>query len=451
MSATEPPAVQPVGARSPGIRPPPVPGSLSQAAFEQRLRDAVMDAAPMLNAKLLPVSVRSSALDRALAAGLPQIRDDLWRYADLKFLGGAPWAPLPAAQDASRWLGAAQAFLPVPLAGFERIVFVNGRHSAELSSAAAVDSDATALVPERTRHERFGWLNDAFATDVARLQIAGARQIELVFIATPVDAPQAQHPRLELAVQPGSSLLLVERHLGDAGGNSLINVAVQLHLGRDARCLHLREQSLSAEAQLLDTLQAALDANATYELTQLVLGARSARSSQRLSLYGAGATARVYGVAVSQGQRTLDQSLLVDHIARGTTSTQVLRGIARDRARVAWRSRVEVAATAKGSASEQSLKGLLAGAGAEVDLRPQLEIHTDEVRASHGATTGALDENMRFYLLSRGLDPDTARGVLEWSFLEDAVSRVTDAGLRQLAEQRLLATVGSNVAREALR
>ncbi|HMA12509.1 MAG TPA: SufD family Fe-S cluster assembly protein [Steroidobacteraceae bacterium] len=433
------------------VRPPPVPGSLSQAAFEQRLRDAVMDAAPMLNPKLLPVSVRSSALNRALAAGLPQIRDDLWRYADLKFLGSAPWAPLPAAQDASRWSGAASAFLPAPMPGFERFVFVNGRHAPMLSGPLpAVDSEAAALVPERTRHERFGWLNDAFATDLARLQVTGVRQIELLFIATPVEVPQAQHPRLELTVLPGSSLVLVERHLGDAGGNSLVNAAVQLHLGKDSSCRHLREQSLAADAQFLDTLQVALDAHADYELTQLVLGARTARSSQRLSLYGAGSTARVQGVTVAEGHRTLDQSLLVDHVAPDSTSRQVLRGIARDRARVAWRSRVEVAAGARRSASEQSLKGLLGGNGGEVDLRPQLEIHTDEVRASHGATTGALDENMRFYLLSRGLDPETARGVLEWSFLEDAISRMGDATLRQVAEQRLLATVGSSVAREAL-
>jgi Fe-S cluster assembly protein SufD len=142
---------------------------------------------------------------------------------------------------------------------------------------------------------------------------------------------------------------------------------------------------------------------------------------------------------------------LVDHLAPDCVSRQVLRGIARDRARVAWRSRVEVAASARRCASEQSLKGLLGGTGAEIDLRPQLEIHTDEVRASHGATTGALDENMRFYLLSRGLDPETARGVLEWSFLADAISHMGNATLRQLAEQWLLLGVDNSVAREALR
>jgi Fe-S cluster assembly protein SufD len=428
----------------------PVPGSLSQAAFEQRLRDAVMDAAPLLNPKLLPVNVRSAALNRALAAGLPQLREDLWRYADLKFLGSAPWAPLPAAQDATRWMATARPFLPPPLPGFERLVFVNGRHAAPLSDAIAPVDALAPLVPERTRHERFGWLNDAFATDMARLLVNGTRQIEVLFIATPVDAPQAQHPRLELAVQAGSALTLVERHLGNAGGNSLVNAAVQLHVAQDARCQHLREQSLDGGAQFLDTLQVALDANAEYELTLLQLGARSARSSQRLSLYGRGASARVHAVALAQGARTLDHSLLVDHVAPGSSSSQVLRAIARDRARIAFRSRVEVAATATGASSDQSLKGLLGGTGAEVDLRPQLEIHTDQVRASHGATTGALDENMRFYLLSRGLDQQTARGLLEWSFLEDAICRIGNTTLRRLAESRLLASVGSSVAQEAL-
>jgi len=430
---------------------PPVPGSLSQAAFEQRLRDAVMDAAPMLNSRLLPVSVRSAALNRALAAGLPQLRDDLWRYADLKFLGSAPWAPSPTAQDPTRWQGAAAAVLPQREAGFERLVFVNGRHAPELSDAIpAFDASVSPLVPERTRHERFGWLNDAFATDLVRLAVEGERRLEIVFVSTAIDAPQAVHPRLELLLRPGASLTLLERHVGGAGHASLINSATQLHLGSGAHCQHLREQSLSLESQLLDTLQVALDSNAEYALTLLQLGTRSLRSSQRLSLYGAGAGARIHGTAVSQGSRTLDHSLLVDHVAPRTTSQQVLRGIARDRSRIAWRSRVEVAATAHNASSQQSLKGLLGGAGAEVDLRPQLEIHTDQVRASHGATTGALDENMRFYLLSRGLDPDTARGLLEWSFLEDAVSLVGDPALRRLAERSLVAALGSSVAGEAV-
>jgi Fe-S cluster assembly protein SufD len=111
---------------------------------------------------------------------------------------------------------------------------------------------------------------------------------------------------------------------------------------------------------------------------------------------------------------------------------------------------VEVTATARGTNCEQSLKGLLNNPGAEIDLRPQLEIHTDAVRASHGATTGALDQNMLFYLLSRGLDADTARGLLEWAFCEDAIKLIGQPLLRRQVELALADCLGNSVAHEAL-
>jgi Fe-S cluster assembly protein SufD len=213
---------------------------------------------------------------------------------------------------------------------------------------------------------------------------------------------------------------------------------------------HLRWQALADDAQLLDTMQLALDRDASYQLTLLQVGARAARTSLRASLYGAGSTFTLQGAVVGSGRRTLDNSLLVDHLAPHTTSDQVFRAIARDTTRIACRSRVEVTRKARGSVSSQSLKGLLATTGAEIDLRPQLEISTDEVRASHGATTGALDENMRFFLLSRGLDNDSARALLEWAFLEDAVRGIELPELRRAAEQLLAAALGSDIARQVL-
>jgi Fe-S cluster assembly protein SufD len=140
----------------------------------------------------------------------------------------------------------------------------------------------------------------------------------------------------------------------------------------------------------------------------------------------------------------------VDHVAPHARSRQVFRAIARDGARIACRSRVEVTRNARGADSAQSLKGLLGGQGSEIDLRPQLEILTDDVRASHGATTGALDENMRFYLASRGLDADTARALLEWAFLEDALAGLDLPALRAAAERALASALGSDVARQVL-
>jgi Fe-S cluster assembly protein SufD len=415
-------------------------------SYEQRLRAAIMDAAPMLDSRTVPLAARSDALNHALAAGLPKRRDDLWRYADLRFLDTAPLGPVAGAGPATD-----APVLPARLPGFTRLVLHNGRLVASLSDPCpALSRDATPLVPARTRHERFGWLNDAFATDVARLVVDGPALIELVIAATPGAIAQATHPRVEVSLRDNAELVLVERHVGSLGDDSLVNVAVQLHCAPGSSCRHLRWQSLAADAQLLDTLQVALDRDARYSLALLQLGSRSARSSTRISLYGRGAQATVCGVSVAGEKRTIDTSLLVDHIGADTTSAQTLRALARDRAQLAWRSRVEVTASARGTSCEQSLKGLLNNPGAEIDLRPQLEIHTDAVRASHGATTGALDQNMLFYLLSRGLDADTARGLLEWAFCEDAIRLIDQPLLRRQAELALADCLGNRVAHEAL-
>jgi Fe-S cluster assembly protein SufD len=430
---------------------PPVPGSLSNAAYEQRLRDAIMDSAPLLNAKILPVSVRSAALNKALAAGLPQLRDDLWRYADLRYLASAALGPAAAAADEAL-IRAATPLLPSRLAGYTRLVFVNGRLlSAVSDSCPELSLSVPPLVPDRTKHERFGWLNDAFATDVARLALSGALKLEIIFIAVHGAGREAVYPRLEVTLAAQAELVLVERHLGSTGPDGLINAAVQVHAGAGSLVRHLRWQQLADDAQFLDTTQIALDRDTDYRFALLQLGARSARTSLRASLYGAGSSLQLHGVSVTGAKHSLDHSLLVDHLAPHSTSNQVFRAIARDHARIACRSRVEVSKQAAGTRADQSLKGLVDSARAEIDLRPQLEIHTDQVRASHGATTGALDDTMRFYLLSRGLDPETARALLEWAFLEDAVRGVDLPELRAAAEQQLAAVLGSKVAAEAHR
>jgi Fe-S cluster assembly protein SufD len=113
----------------------------------------------------------------------------------------------------------------------------------------------------------------------------------------------------------------------------------------------------------------------------------------------------------------------------------MFRGIADERARVAFSGHIHIAASAPGSQARQSLRGLMEGAGAEIDLRPRLEILTDEVRAVHGATTGRLDEDLLFYMLARGIDRQTARALLKWAFLSDVLREIELPGLRAEAER----------------
>jgi Fe-S cluster assembly protein SufD len=418
------------------------------AAVRAALPDSIVDAAS-----------RRRALERAAERGLPGLREEGWRYAALRPLATATLAPpLAAGKDST-----AQSLLPAALDGIARIVFLDGRFAPALSTDPAAlqglrlrtAGSGTAPpqdppLPDATADERFAWLNEAFAVDAARLDVSHDAQLELVFASTRQSDAAASHPRLEIRLAPGSRLTLVERHVG-GGAGALVNTAVTVLVGRDATLEHLRLHDSAPETLFLDSLLASVGANARYSLTQLQLGAASARSALRIGLDGEAAALDLRGMSVTDGRRVHDTTIQVTHSARSTTSEQLLRAIAKDRSGTSMASRVDVAASAGGADSRQSLKGLLGGPGAEVNLRPQLEISTDEVKASHGATTGAIDENMLFYLLSRGIDPSTARQLLEWAFLEDVLSRIALPDVRRQVELATLGHLGNTAAEEALR
>ncbi|MEO7775643.1 MAG: SufD family Fe-S cluster assembly protein, partial [Steroidobacteraceae bacterium] len=187
---------------------------------------------------------------------------------------------------------------------------------------------------------------------------------------------------------------------------------------------------------------AQVGSDAEYQLIQMALGAGAARASLRIQLDGARAAVVLRAVTLADEHRVLDTALTVEHNAPETRSEQVFRAIANSRARVGMLSRVKVANEARGANCRQSLKGLIAAEQAEIDLRPELEINTNEVQASHGATTGALDETALFYLLSRGLDRDTARLLLEWAFLEDVLAHVQLPALRAQLERATVEGMG---------
>jgi Fe-S cluster assembly protein SufD len=156
-----------------------------------------------------------------------------------------------------------------------------------------------------------------------------------------------------------------------------------------------------------------------------------------VQLAGERADASVSMASLGDRQQIQDAFVLVEHVAPRARSTQTFRGISAGRARVAFNGMVVVRKDAQGTDSQQSLRGLLAGPDAEIDVRPQLEIFTDDVRCAHGATAGKLDDNMLFYLLSRGIDPATAQRLLKWAFLEDVVAKIEVPELRRQIERNL--------------
>jgi Fe-S cluster assembly protein SufD len=393
---------------------------------------------------------RRAALSALTAQGLPSSRDENWKYANLRPLERLRFTPAPGSAPP------AAADLPAAIPGFARYVFVDGAFAPALSAplgatsavitplAAAADAPGAAAVPlprAASADERFALLNEAFATDGVDIRVAGqpaeVAHLELVFVARSESSEGASYPRVELRLDRGTQLTLIERHVSAGAGASFVNSAVTIDLDRGATLNHYRLQELAPRVIVFDTLSAVLAEQARYRLFGIATGAQSSRSTLAVQHAGERADLTLAVLALGDRQQVLDTYARVEHAAPRAHTEQIFRGISAGRARVAFNGKIVVAPAAPGTDSHQSLRGLLAGPEAEIDVRPQLEIHTDEVRCSHGATAGKLDENMLFYLLSRGLEPEVAQRLLKWAFLEDVVSGIAVPELRRAVEQRL--------------
>jgi Fe-S cluster assembly protein SufD len=425
------------------------------AVLSKRLLEEYATVRDGLPADVVSPQRRQEAIDALAARGLPVTREENWRYTNLRPLERARFAPAAAAPTSSPLPPGLD--LPVGLDGFARYTFVDGAFALELSSPqeqagltvrylrhAAEGASARALPASSTLPEaRLALLNEAFATDTAAIHVSGAAaapaRVELVFVALAGADQGASYPRVEVSLDPASRLILVERHVGAEAGASFVNCSVNVDVGRGAQLTHYRLQRAGARSTWLDTLSAALAADARYGLLAINTGGLSARSTTHVQMAGAGAQLALSVAALGDRQQVQDHFALVEHIAPRACTEQTFRGIASGRARVAFNGKIAVRETAAGTDSRQSLRGLLAGPEAEIDVRPQLEIYTDEVRCSHGATAGKLDDGMLFYLLSRGLSPEVAQRLLKWAFLEDVVARIEIPELRRQIEHGLAA------------
>jgi len=430
------------------------------SALAKRVLDeyaAVRDALP---AGVVSPQRRQDAIEDLIARGLPTTRDENWRYTNLRPLERARFAPVatglgtPALPPGSD--------LPSRLEGFARYTFFDGAFVPELSTpveAAVTISSRRHGTPAGARtasvthlpqalpalsslpEARMALLNEAFATDSAAIHVSNAvrepPRVELVFIASAGADAGASYPRAQISLDPAARLILVERHVSAGGSATFINSSVNVDMGRGSHLTHYRLQQAGPRATWLDTLAAVLATDARYDLLSVSTGALSARSTTYVQMAGAGAELTLSAAALGDRQQVQDNFALVEHIAPRTRTEQTFRGIASGRARVTFNGKIAVREAAAGTDSRQSLRGLLAGPEAEIDVRPQLEIYTDDVRCSHGATAGKLDDNMLFYLLSRGLSTEVAQRLLKWAFLEDVVSKIALPELRRQIEHTL--------------
>jgi len=401
---------------------------------------AVLDALP---ADEVSRAARCATLAMLTGQGLPGAREENWRYANLRPLEQLRFTPRLTPDDGA--LAQATALLPAPLAGFDRYVVVDGLLAAPLSAAigtaqnveVALQAGIDAGYGSAGGDARFGALASAFAPQAIRV-VAGAgaaRDVEVVFVATAAGNETASYPALLVQLAGEARLRLVERHIGACDAATFANAALAIEVGAGGQLRHVRVQQAGAQATHFETLRADVAGSAEYLLDTIALGAQSARSTMHARLAGRGARIAYSRSVAVDATQVNDAVVVIEHAAPATVTAQDYRGIAAGRARVAFNGHVIMRANAAGSASSQSLRSLLAGPGTEADVRPQLEIYTDDIKASHGATAGKIDGQMLFYLLSRGIERRTAMSLLKWAFLTELVARIPIPDLRAQVER----------------
>ena len=274
------------------------------------------------------------------------------------------------------------------------------------------------------KFERNGFtaLNTAFAEPaVYRIpkDTAIAEPIEFGFEAA---EGTAVFPRILVIAEAGSKATIVEKY--GSVGKSFTNAAVQIVVEDNASLTHYRVQKESPEAFHVGTTEVTLKRGSQYNSTNINLGGAIARHDIEVKFTEEGAEAWVDGLYMLSGSQHSDTHSVIDHMVPNCTSHQNYKGVMNDSSRAVFNGKVFVRENAHGTDAQQSNKNLLLSNEARVDTKPQLEIFNDDVKCSHGATVGQLEEEELFYLLTRGLPETLARNLLTYGFAEEVINKI---------------------------
>jgi Fe-S cluster assembly protein SufD len=391
---------------------------------------------------------REAAFRRFEAQGLPHRHVEEWKYTDLRALMRDA-KPLAGAPDAAAKARAKEAGAPFAALGARRIVFVDGAFVSELSDLAGLEPGlkitSLADVLGRGASEiaaRLGAtgpaegdvayaLNTAFMGDGAVVEVSGAiaRPLHLVFV---YGSPRAAavFSRSVVVLAPRAGLTLLESHEGPDGVDYQVNAALDLVVGEGARFERIKLNAEGNAALHLSTLSATIAAKADVADFTFLTGGHVVRNQLFVKCAGAGTTLRLDGASLLNGKQHGDTTLLVDHAAGGCVGRELFKSVLDGESRGVFQGKIVVRQGAQKTDARMMTRALLLSEDAEADNKPELEIFADDVQCGHGATSGALDDNLKFYLMARGIPEKDAEALLIQSFVGEAVDTIAHEGAR---------------------
>lgn len=396
--------------------------------------------------RLLGPGPRDDAAARARAwldrHGLPAAGDEAWLYTDVGRLVDALELAAPAAPAAPRLVSRSVVDELAGDLGGPRLVFVNGTHVPDLSDAAvplaglrlgALDGanrPATSGEPA----DGFHALNLASAGHTAVVRTGSgtrsAEPVHVVHLTVPGEGRTVSNPRAVIEVAADSELEVIETYCG-VPGTSLTNTSTTIVVGPGGVLRHHRVQHEPADALHIGHTHIELGAGSHARSTTIMLGAELARHALHARLADRGATLDLDGLYLPAAGQRHDTMVTVDHAASGCSSTQRFRGVVEDDGRGSFTGHVIVRPGTVATDARQSNRNLLLGPAAQADTRPWLEILADDVRCTHGATVGRLDDDALFYLRSRGIPFTEGRAMLVAAFAGEITSAITPTSLRE--------------------
>jgi Fe-S cluster assembly protein SufD len=399
--------------------------------------------------------VREQAMERFLKLGLPSLRDETWRYTDLRALAAQSFVDAPRRSkndihpnaSLSLFDGKHRAATVLMINGrpalYEDEMAINDIEISSIKNVSQLDPKLlTRFLDPLSDADQRRWvlLNTALFEEGLYLKITKpvATPLVILHVSTGDGSDDVAYPRVIIDARAGSSATIIEHHVAQGEFTPLVNSNTHIALGRGAQLEHYRVFATGPGATHIDTVDIHQEQDSQCKQFTIALGGGLVRATLEGHLDQPGASLDSYSLLVGHAERHVDCVNIVSHSAPNTTSRQTARGIASDHSRVIFNSKVIVDAGAVHADSKQSFRGLLLSPTAEIDSRPQLEIHADEVKCAHGATTGRLDPDMLFYLLSRGLDRDTAQSLLVFAFLADVLTGMSVGSARSAIENALI-------------
>ena len=399
---------------------------------------------------------RQQALARFEKVGLPGIRDEEWRYTNLRALKSNTYLPGVAQQNV---------VLDTTLLATSdnpRMVFVDGFFNANLSSLDNLDGQITftSMAHALDQHadllqrylgsslsgEQHGFteLNSANWQDGYLLIVPKnavlKTPLEVVFVASQASQDEVQaisHTRNLIVTEAHSECVLVERHIGAPDSVYLNNSLTEIHAGDSSHVDHYKLQQESNEAFHIGGVFVQQAANSNVKNHNIALSGLVTRNDINVDLNGQGAHLEMNGLVLGSGRQHVDNHTEVNHAVPNCTSDEYYKTILDDSSRSIFRGRIIVAQDAQQTSADQQNNNLLLSKDAEADCKPQLEIYADDVQCSHGATVGQLDPASLFYLRSRGIDNQSARGLLTFAFANQVIERIKVGSIREELTQHI--------------